>query len=59
MHGIHSDIEKANEVVRAVQRHRRKVGFGLEQGGCQLATPAANYKLRNDEEVLVVVPKDW
>jgi hypothetical protein len=57
MHNIQTDVERAKAVLKAVQRHRQKVGFGLEQGGCQLATSESNARLRAKEEVFVVVPE--
>lgn len=58
LHGNQSNLEKAKEVLKAVQHQRRKVGFGLEQGGCELANPARNKVLSNDEEVFEQVSDD-
>ncbi|BDD62352.1 hypothetical protein MAP00_007321 [Monascus purpureus] len=50
VHGNHSQQEKAKEVLKAVQRLKEQIGVGLDPGGCELATPARNWKL-DDEEV--------
>lgn len=50
VHGNHSQQEKAKEVFKAVQRLKEQIGVGLDPGGCELATPARNWKL-DDEEV--------
>lgn len=38
------------EILKAVQRMKEQVGFGLDPGGCQLATPARNERVSNDEK---------
>jgi hypothetical protein len=59
IHGNQSMHDKAREVFKAVQHQRRKVGFGLEQGGCALATSERNRVMSNDEEVSTLVPADF
>lgn len=49
VHGKHSQREKAMEIMKAVQRMKEHVGFGLDPGGCQLATPARNERVSNEE----------
>jgi hypothetical protein len=58
LRGNQSNVEKAKEVLKAVQHQRRKVGFGLEQGGCEFAIPARNKVLSNDEGVFAEVSDD-
>ncbi|OXV08096.1 hypothetical protein Egran_04144 [Elaphomyces granulatus] len=58
MHGNQSNVEKAREVLKAVQHRQRKIGFGLEQGGCELAGPVRNSVMAGDEDFFAVVPID-
>ncbi|GES62128.1 C2H2 finger domain protein [Aspergillus terreus] len=55
VHGKHSQREKAMEIMKAVQRMKGHVGFGLDPGGCQLATPARNERVSNEENFYEVV----
>ena len=50
VHGNTSQQDKAREVLRAVQRHKERIGVGLDPGGCQLATPVRSERVSNDEE---------
>lgn len=50
VHGNTSQQDKAREILKAVQRHKERIGVGLDPGGCQLATPARNERVTNDEE---------
>jgi len=50
VHGNTSQQDKAREILKAVQRHKERIGVGLDPGGCQLATPARNERVSNDEE---------
>ncbi|KAL1977047.1 hypothetical protein VTN31DRAFT_3329 [Thermomyces dupontii] len=56
LHGHYSDLERARQVFEAVQRQRRKIGFGLEREGCIFATPERNRVLDDQEDVFEVVP---
>lgn len=51
VHGNTSQKAKAQEILKAVQRLKERIGVGLDPGGCQLATPARNERVSNDEEV--------
>lgn len=55
LRGIQSNVEKAKEVLKAVQHQRRKIGFGLDQSGCEFASPEGNKVLSNDEEFFALV----
>lgn len=57
VHENTSRPQKAEEILKAVQRLKERIGVGLDPGGCELATPARNERVSNDEEVYVVVPK--
>ncbi|GFF54949.1 hypothetical protein IFM62136_02715 [Aspergillus lentulus] len=54
VHGNHTQIEKAREIFKAVQRLKEHIGYGLDPGGCQLATPARIGRVSNDEDVYAV-----
>ncbi|KAL4891526.1 hypothetical protein BDV59DRAFT_181953 [Aspergillus ambiguus] len=54
VHGKHTQRDKAMEVLKAVQRAKEQVGFGLDPGGCQLATPARNERVNDEEGVYEV-----
>ncbi|KAL4973286.1 hypothetical protein BDW66DRAFT_168775 [Aspergillus desertorum] len=56
VHGNNSQLEKAREIFRAVQRLKERIGVGLDPGGCELATPLRNQRLSNDEDVYEVRP---
>ncbi|PYH51869.1 putative C2H2 finger domain protein [Aspergillus niger CBS 101883] len=56
VHGNNTQQEKAREILKAVQRLKEQIGVGLDPGGCELATPARNERLSNDEDVYEVVP---
>ncbi|GKZ19914.1 hypothetical protein AbraIFM66951_001209 [Aspergillus brasiliensis] len=56
VHGNNTQQEKAREIFKAVQRLKEQIGVGLDPGGCELATPARNERLSNDEDVYEVVP---
>ncbi|KAL4746928.1 hypothetical protein BDW72DRAFT_25284 [Aspergillus terricola var. indicus] len=56
VHGNNSQLEKAHEVFKAVQRLKIHIGVGLDPGGCELATPLRNQRVSNDEEVYEVRP---
>jgi hypothetical protein len=58
IHGNQSMHDKAKEVFKAVQQQRRKIGFGLEQGGCELGTPERIHVMSNDEEISALIPAD-
>lgn len=55
VHGNHSQQEKAREILKAVTRLKERIGVGLDPGGCQLATPARNERVSNDEEFYEVI----
>ncbi|KAL6236785.1 hypothetical protein BDW75DRAFT_102650 [Aspergillus navahoensis] len=54
VHGKNSQLEKAREIFRAVQRLKEHIGVGLDPGGCELATPLRNQRVSNDEDVYEV-----
>lgn len=54
VHGNHTQIEKAREIFKAVQRLKEHIGYGLDPGGCQLATPTRIGRVSNDEDVYAV-----
>ncbi|RHZ48343.1 putative C2H2 finger domain protein [Aspergillus thermomutatus] len=54
VHGNHTQFEKAREIFKAVQRLKEQIGYGLDPGGCQLATPARVGRVSNDEDVYAV-----
>ncbi|KAF7122657.1 hypothetical protein CNMCM5793_000767 [Aspergillus hiratsukae] len=54
VHGNHTQLEKAMEIFKAVQRLKEQIGYGLDPGGCQLATPARVGRVSNDEDVYAV-----
>lgn len=56
VHGNNSQLEKAHEVFKAVQRLKTQIGVGLDPGGCELATPLRNQRVSNDEDVYEVRP---
>jgi hypothetical protein len=47
-------VERARQVLKAVQNQRKKIGFGLERAGCELANFERNMVISNDEEVFQV-----
>ena len=49
IHEKRTQPEKALEVLRGVQRLKEQIGVGLDPGGCELATPARNARLDDDE----------
>lgn len=55
VHDNKSSAQKAEEILKAVQRLKERIGVGLDPGGCQLATPARNERVSNDEEVYDLV----
>lgn len=55
VHGNQSNTDKARAVLKAVERMKVKIGPGLDQGGCELATPARNAAVGNDEGVFRLV----
>ncbi|KAF9883852.1 hypothetical protein FE257_002743 [Aspergillus nanangensis] len=57
VHGNHSQHEKAMGILKAVQRQKEHIGFGLDPGGCQLATPARNTRVSNEQDVYDVSPE--
>lgn len=54
VHGNRSQRDKALQILKAVQRLKEQVGFGLDPGGCQLATPARSERFSNEEDVYEV-----
>ncbi|PWY94699.1 hypothetical protein BO94DRAFT_542968 [Aspergillus sclerotioniger CBS 115572] len=56
VHGNNTPQEKTREIFKAVQQLKEQIGVGLDPGGCELATPARNERVSNDEEVYEVVP---
>ncbi|KAL4999201.1 hypothetical protein BDV10DRAFT_59123 [Aspergillus recurvatus] len=54
VHGNNSQLEKAGEIFRAIQRLKEHIGVGLDPGGCELATPLRNQRVSNDEDVYEV-----
>lgn len=54
MHGHNSQRDKAQGIFKAVQRLKEQIGVGLDPGGCQLATPARNERVSNEEDVYEV-----
>ncbi|RAK87599.1 hypothetical protein BO79DRAFT_28882 [Aspergillus costaricaensis CBS 115574] len=56
VHGNNTQQERSREILKAVQRLKEHIGVGLDPGGCELATPARNERLNNDEDVYEVVP---
>lgn len=57
VHGNKSQLDKAHEIFRAVQRLKERVGIGLDPGGCQLATPERNERVSDEEEVYELHPE--
>lgn len=55
VHGKHTARDRAQEIVKAVQTMKQRIGVGLDKGGCELATPARNARVVNDEEFYEVV----
>ena len=55
-HGNKSQLDKAREIFKAVQRLKERIGIGLDPGGCQLATPERNERV-DDEEVYELHPE--
>ncbi|RMJ25940.1 C2H2 finger domain protein [Aspergillus sp. HF37] len=55
VHKKNTPHEKATEILKAVQRLKERIGLGLDPGGCELATPARNKRVSNDEEVYELV----
>ncbi|KAE8147989.1 hypothetical protein BDV25DRAFT_23890 [Aspergillus avenaceus] len=49
VHGNSTQLDKAQGIFRAVQRLKCQIGVGLDPGGCQLATPARNERVSNEE----------
>ena len=56
VHGNNTQQERSREILKAVHRLKEHIGVGLDPGGCELATPARNERLDNDEDVYEVVP---
>lgn len=56
VHGNKSQLDKAHEIFKAVQRLKERIGVGLDPGGCQLATPERNERV-NDEEIYELHPE--
>lgn len=50
VHGNTTQYEKAREILKAMQRLKDQIGVGLDPGGCQLATPARNKRVSNEED---------
>ena len=57
VHENTSRPQKAEEILKAVQRLKERIGVGLDPGGCELATPARNERVSNDEEVYELISK--
>ncbi|EEA21472.1 hypothetical protein TMatcc_009116 [Talaromyces marneffei ATCC 18224] len=55
LYGDQKATDRARQVLRAVQKRRRRVGIGLEQEGCEFSTPVRNKLFVNDEEFYEVV----
>lgn len=55
VHRKNTPQEKATEILKAVERLKERIGVGLDPGGCELATPARNERVSNDEEVYELV----
>jgi len=55
LYGDHKPTERAQQVLRAIQKRRKHVGIGLEQEGCEFSTPIRNKLFVNDEEWYQVV----
>ncbi|GAM37989.1 C2H2 finger domain protein [Talaromyces pinophilus] len=55
LHGDQKPSERARQVLRAVQKRRKRVGIGLEQEGCEFSTPVRNKLFVNDEEYYEVI----
>lgn len=55
VHKKNTPREKATEILKAVQRLKERIGVGLDPGGCELASPARNERVSNDEEVYELV----
>lgn len=58
IHGDQKPTERARQVLRAVQKRRKRVGIGLEQEGCEFSTPVRNKLFVNDEEYFEIVADD-
>ncbi|EED16953.1 C2H2 finger domain protein, putative [Talaromyces stipitatus ATCC 10500] len=58
LYGNQKPTDRARQVLRAVQKRRKRVGIGLEQGGCEFSTPVRNKLFVNDEEFYEVVTDD-
>lgn len=56
IHGNKSQLDKAHEIFKAVQRLKERIGVGLDPGGCQLATPERNERV-SDEEIYELHPE--
>ena len=54
VHGHNTQRDKAQGIFKAVQRLKEQIGVGLDPGGCQLATPARNERVSNEEDVYEV-----
>ncbi|KAB8232417.1 putative C2H2 finger domain protein [Aspergillus alliaceus] len=54
VHGNNTQRDKAQGIFKAVQRLKEQIGVGLDPGGCQLATPARNERVSNEEDVYEV-----
>ena len=55
VHGNHTGRERAEEIFKAVQTMKQRIGVGMDKGGCELATPARNARVVNDEEFYEVI----
>jgi hypothetical protein len=55
LYGDQKPTDRARQVLRAVQKRRKRVGIGLEQEGCEFSTPVRNKLFVNDEEYSEVV----
>lgn len=54
VHGYNTQRDKAQGIFKAVQKLKEQIGVGLDPGGCQLATPARNERVSNEEDIYEV-----
>ncbi|PYH49536.1 putative C2H2 finger domain protein [Aspergillus saccharolyticus JOP 1030-1] len=55
VHGNTTQQQKAQEILKAVQRLKEQIGVGLDPGGCELANFVRNERHSTDENVYEVV----
>lgn len=58
LYGDQKPKERAQQVLRAIQKRRKHVGIGLEQEGCEFSNPVRNKAFTKDEEWYEVVDEE-